>query len=264
MSDMLRGLSMPSRALLTRSRGNSSSARRNSPAKTPTDPTINHAGDVDGSGDDSTTAVVTAGAETVATGAAGAGMVVAGAIELGVDSITSTSRLATRANALETAAGSSADVTGPRAVRLARSVDAVVRLIVSTLMPCDAAIASSNVAELPSSLPSDNTTSTLCSTVGRETGACTDDDVVERSVAVGDDRGDLRFEQRSIGGGGCQHGDLVGERLEADANIRRHRCDELGGGDLCFLDGWAHARRRVDRQDHLEGVGRFLSTRRRC
>ena len=86
---------------------------------------------------------------------------VACTVVVGVDSMTSTSRLATRAKAAETPAASSADVTGPNALRLARSVSSVVRLIVSTLMSATAATASSSPAVLPSSFPSDRMTSTL-------------------------------------------------------------------------------------------------------
>ena len=61
---------------------------------------------------------------------------------------------------------SSAEVTVPRAARLAMSVSAVVRLMASTCSPWTAATASSSVAVLPSSLPSDSSTSTLFSAAG--------------------------------------------------------------------------------------------------
>ena len=112
------------------------------------------------------------GVAVVTTVGAAATTVVAGVVALSVElgtalgSIVSTTRLATRAKAAATPAASSADVTGPRAVRLSRSVSAVVRLMASTFTPWRAVMASSNVARLPSSLPSDNNTSTLCSAVG--------------------------------------------------------------------------------------------------
>ena len=67
----------------------------------------------------------------------------------------------TRENAAETRAASSAGVTGARAARLTRSVSGVVRLMASTCSPWTTAIAWSSVAVLPSSRPSDSTTSTL-------------------------------------------------------------------------------------------------------
>ena len=58
-----------------------------------------------------------------------------------VGSTTGVSRSATRAKAAETPAGSSAEVTLPRARRLARSVSGVVRLMASTCSPWTAAMA---------------------------------------------------------------------------------------------------------------------------
>ena len=204
MSDMLRGLSMPSRALLTRSPGKSSSASRKSPPKRPIAPTINQADDVEGCGDARTTGAVVGGAVTaadVATVVEGAGAVVVGAAVVGAVSMTSTSRPATRAKALDTPAGSSAGVTGPSAVRLARSVSAVVRLIVSMLMPCAAPIASSRVADAPLVLAVRQDHEHLVVDGRREVATGTDDHVVQRGVAVDDDRIDLCGERAPIGGG---------------------------------------------------------------
>ncbi len=65
------------------------------------------------------------------------------------------------------------------------------RLMASTCRPWTAATASSKVAELPSSLPSDSSTSTLLLDRRREVLAGGDHDVVERCVAAGDDRVDV-------------------------------------------------------------------------
>ena len=107
-----------------------------------------------------------AGAAVV--GAAVAGAAVGGAAVGGAAGTVaaSVSRAATRANAADTPAASSAGVTDPSAKRLVRSVSSVVRLIASTYLPCTAARASSSVAVLPSSLPSDSSTSTFCSASG--------------------------------------------------------------------------------------------------
>ena len=144
MSDTLRGLSMPRRPCCTRSRGNSSTRagtgrrRGRRPRRQPESTTSTPPG-----GDDS-------GGSGRAVGSGGA-VAVGGAVAGGrrgrrrrtVRAARSSARSLRRAGRRPgrtrptPPAASSADVTGPRAVRLARSVSAVVRLIVSTLMPCD-------------------------------------------------------------------------------------------------------------------------------
>ena len=136
MSDTLRGLSMPNRAFDTRSRreeqqreqeqtdedagGPESTARLTT--STPPSTRSGAAGRPPRGGDDrrcraGATAVRATAAIVVARDRRRGATVVVGAIIV-VDSITSTSRPATRANAAETPAASSAEVTGPSALRL--------------------------------------------------------------------------------------------------------------------------------------------------
>ena len=143
MSDTLRGFWMPSRALETRCRGNSSSPTRNRPAKMPdrsqpqravTNRTPLPASAVRRSRRTASTPWSAAPRVVGGTVVVGAAVVVGVAVVVGAGgrrrrpwrhgggSTTGVSRSATRANAAETPAASSAEVTLPSAWRLARSV----------------------------------------------------------------------------------------------------------------------------------------------
>ena len=167
-------------------------------------------------------------------------------------STTFVSRSATRAKAAETPPRPRrSDRT--EGLEAARSVSAVVRLMASTCSPWTAATACSSVSVLPSSLPSDSTTSTLCR--GRREGAGRrHDGVVERGVSVGDEPVDLlvRAPGRSSAG---QDRDVVAERLDADADVRRHRSTNSSAAALAASIAVPHAARRVHGEHDLEFVG---------
>ena len=172
------------------------------------------------------------------------------------------SRSATRANAADTPAASSAEVTVPRAWRLARSVSGGRQadgLDVLTLDGGDGLVERGGAAVV---LAVRQQHEHLVLGGRREVLAGGDHDVVERGVAVGHDPVDLLAEQRAVGRRRCQHRDVVAERLDADADVRRHRRDELVGRRLGGVDGRPHAPGRVDREHDLE-VARRAPGRRR-
>ncbi len=86
------------------------------------------------------------------------------------------------------------------------------------------------------------------------------DSVVQGRVTARGDQRDLKVEQAPVGGGRCEDAHAVGERFHADADIRRHRSNEFVRGGLGVLDRRLHALRGVDREDHLDIVGRHLGS----